>query len=298
MPIHLPPVSRREFLLSSTAGLFAGSLTFANEETNSNRWIFLSDTHIAADPAMEKSGVVMAKNLEMVTQEIVNQTPKAAGLFINGDCALLTGEADDYKTLAKLLEPFSKANLSVHMSLGNHDNRDNFLAGLSNHAPKSKPVDSKMVSVMESEKVNWIILDSLDKVNVTPGNLGTKQLEWLEKILDERKDKPAVIIAHHNPEFLVNKSGNGILDTDQMMKIIVPRKQVKAFIFGHTHHWYHAVKDGIHFVNLPPVAYVFLKTDPNGWVDCELNDKGATFTLHALDKSHKANGEKFALEWR
>jgi hypothetical protein len=73
---------------------------------------------------------------------------------------------------------------------------------------------------------------------------------------------------------------------------------VKAVFFGHSHHWSLSKHDGIHLVNLPPVAYLFIAGDPNGWVDMRLTDAGATLTLQALDTNHKAHGRVHELTWR
>lgn len=50
--------------------------------------------------------------------------------------------------------------------------------------------------------------------------------------------------------------------------------------------------------HLPPVAYVFAKGRPSGWVRAELAASGMTLTLAALDKSHGQHGEKHELAWR
>ena len=55
---------------------------------------------------------------------------------------------------------------------------------------------------------------------------------------------------------------------------------------------------GIHLINLPPVAYTFAKDKPNGWVDVQLGEKGATFELRCIDPKHPQHGEQFDLKWR
>ena len=43
-------------------------------------------------------------------------------------------------------------------------------------------------------------------------------------------------MVHHNPGFL-GKVG-GLRDTEALFKVLRPRKQVKAVIYGHTHDWH------------------------------------------------------------
>ncbi|MBS0210382.1 MAG: metallophosphoesterase [Planctomycetes bacterium] len=300
MPWHLPPLNRRRFLQGSTAALGAlaiRDLCAAERGTNPRRFALLSDTHIAADAARVLRDVCMADNLRNVLTQVLALDERPAGLFIDGDCAMLTGAPGDYATLVEQLAPVRQAGVPVHMALGNHDHRDNFRAALV-PSDTRRLLESKQVSVVETSHVNWFVVDSLDVVNATPGQLGADQLEWLATALDARTDKPAIVLGHHNPVLVTVGKITGLLDTVELLKVLAPRRQVKAYIFGHTHHWGLADHEGIHFLNLPPTAYVFNQTDPNGWVDVTLTDGGATFELRALDPKHPAHGEKRELVWR
>jgi predicted phosphodiesterase len=127
--------------------------------------------------------------------------------------------------------------------------------------------------------------------------LGHEQLDWLAKSLDAHQEKPALVLVHHNPG--LNGGNMGLKDTLPFLQIIRPRKQVKAYIYGHTHHW-QVTQDpsGIHFINLPPVAYVFHDGDPSGWVHTTLKQDGMRLELRSLDPNHKAHGETHDLPWR
>jgi hypothetical protein len=127
--------------------------------------------------------------------------------------------------------------------------------------------------------------------------LGEGQLRWLAHELDRRDDRPALIVLHHNPD--TREKPSGLTDTQALMDVVAPRKHVKAVIFGHTHAWSHVVRnDGLHLVNLPPTAYVFVKDMPNGWVDAQLGERGMTLELRCLDAKHRQHGEKKTLNWR
>src|SRR5205823_6092871 len=112
-------------------------------------------------------------------------------------------------------------------------------------------------SILKTKRANFFMLDTLDKTKSTPGLLGETQREWLKKSLDANADKPAIIIAHHNPDdgsFI-----GSLIDTKELFEILRPRKQVKAYFFGHTHNWNVRQDDsGIHLINLPPTAYIFI----------------------------------------
>jgi 3',5'-cyclic AMP phosphodiesterase CpdA len=152
--------------------------------------------------------------------------------------------------------------------------------------------------VVETTQANWFLLDTLDRVAGTPGELGREQLDWLAGALDARPGKPALVVLHHNPQWPVPVIATGLRDTERLFGVVVPRKQVKALTFGHTHRWGRDRHEGVHLVNLPPVAYLFSKGPPNGWVDVRLREGGATLTLHALDPKHPQDGDTAELTWR
>jgi 3',5'-cyclic AMP phosphodiesterase CpdA len=300
MPLHLPPVSRRRFLATGL-GACAGALAWrdllgAEREADADRWALLADTHVAADRGRVNRGVNMADHLARVVKEVAELKPRPAGVLLDGDAAYLRGEAGDYRTLGELLKPLSAADLPVHFTLGNHDQRDNFRAGLLRGAARSA-LASHQVSVVECKRVNWFLLDSLVKTNSTPGELGKEQLDWLAGALDARATRPALVVVHHDPQWTAPAKRRGLVDTEWLFEVLAGRKQVKALLFGHTHRWRRERRDGIHLVNLPAVSYVFDKDQPSGWVDLRLGDGGAALTLHALG-GHRQDGERVELTWR
>ncbi|MBX3414418.1 MAG: metallophosphoesterase [Pirellulales bacterium] len=303
MPIHLPPLTRRRFLagtLAAGAAALTPRLSWGRTlEVDPHRFALFSDTHISEVRDTVHLGANMAENLARAGSEALAGLRRPAAVLINGDCAFLQGKPGDYEVLVRLLEPIRTAGVPVHLALGNHDQRDHFwnsaqLAAADDAA--ARPVENKQVSIIESARANLFQLDSLDQTNVTPGRLGEQQLQWLAEALDAHADKPAIIFGHHQP--VKGGAGMGLKDTDALFEVLVPRRQVKAYIFGHTHHWQVKKWDDIHLVNLPPTAYPFVKSDPNGWVELALLEQGATLELHTLDPTHKANGERVELPWR
>jgi len=301
MPIHLPPVSRREFLrrfLLAGAGLLAApNLLAAAKSADPHAWALLSDTHIAADRAKALRGVVMARHFERVSAELLGLHRRPAGVLIAGDLALNSGEAEDYSTLKELLQPLRAGGLPIHLALGNHDHRERFLALFREVATAARPVATHVVSVLRAPRANWFLLDSLEQTAATPGLLGEAQIAWLARTLDQHKNKPAIVVLHHN---LDARNGNFALkDTQQFFDTVRPRRQVKACVFGHTHVWRTwQDESGIQCVNLPPVAYVFNEGDPSGWVQATLERHGMKLELRSMDPKHPAHGQVVRLAWR
>jgi 3',5'-cyclic-AMP phosphodiesterase len=296
----LPPLSRRRFLvgaLAAGAGLAGGRLALgAERRLDPHRFALLADTHISGKRDELVRGVRMAANLERVSGEILALSEAPSAMFINGDCAYLSGQSEDYATLVELLRPSREAGLPVHLALGNHDHRERFWSALPRHEGQPQASFDRHLSVIRSPHANWLVLDSLDETNKTPGVLGERQLNWLEESLRQHPDKPALVIAHHNPDERPNTSG--LVDTKELVSLFERHTQVKAFFYGHTHNWQASERGGVHFINLPPVAYVFAEGKPNGWVDARLTPAGATLELRCLDVENPQHGEKVELTWR
>jgi len=300
MPISLLP-TRRRFLLSAVAGgaLLARGLHAAEDKVvDDTRFALLADTHIPTDSATVASKVNMADNLRGVVDQLLALEKRPMATLIIGDCAHLEGKVGDYKLLGELLAPLGKADFPVHLGLGNHDHRQNCLDAFPASDGTLHAEVERRVMVLPSRFANWFLLDSLDLVNKTPGLLGEKQLKWLAKALDAHADKPAIIAVHHHPTRLPPSNVPGLMDTDALLDLTAGRKQVKAIFFGHTHRWETSKYEGMHLVNLPPVAYVFAQEKPNGWVDCHLSAEGATLKLLCHDKGHSQHGETTELAWR
>jgi 3',5'-cyclic AMP phosphodiesterase CpdA len=301
MPFHLPSVSRREFLRRSLAA-GAGFLTIpalraAATKADPNHWALLSDTHIAADATLVRFDINMAEHLRAAVAGVRGLPSPPAGVLVNGDCAFNHGLAEDYALFTGLLAPLSEAGLPLHLTLGNHDDREVFWNAIKAARPAAPPLASRQVSIVEAGHANWFMLDSLDVTNKTPGILGDEQRTWLAKALDARADKPALVMVHHDPTFVEGKK-TGLLDTAQLIEILQPRRHVKALIYGHTHTWRLADHDGLHLVNLPAVAYPFNKAEVTGWVDCKLRADGMSLEMHAHDTTHAEHGKVRDLTWR
>jgi hypothetical protein len=299
MPITLAPVSRRRFLAGSLAAAgslaLGGRLRAAEEAADPDRFALFSDTHIAGDRQAVLRGTNMFANLQQACREVQQLAPRPSAVFVDGDLALTTGQSEDYVTLVESLAPLRKHGLPIHLALGNHDHRQRFWAALPPE-DATRAVDERHISVISSRLANWFVLDSLDETNKTPGVLGEAQLAWLAAALDKQADKPALVVVHHNPDD--RPKPGGLVETKALLDLLAARRHVKALIFGHTHDWKIAQHEGIHLVNLPPVAYTFAAGKPNGWVDCQLQESGAKLTLQCFDPAHAQHRQVVDLAWR
>lgn len=300
MPITLPPISRRSWIKGSLAAALAPSWSKAVDAANAETWVLFSDTHIAADAKLEARGAVMAENLARCVNQVLKIGQKPFGVLLNGDVAYLDGQQQDYDTFLNLIAPLRENAIQVHCTLGNHDDRKHFIGAMT--SPQDpRPVEGKHVELLSSATMNWVLLDTLLEVNKTPGELGPLQLGWLDRTLAASDEKPTVIMTHHNPQGPVpeGKKPSGLTDSDALFTVLAKHKKVKALIYGHTHTWEHKKHEatGIQLINLPPVAYVFGKERPNGWVIARATKEKLELELRALNPAHDQHGEKVEIVW-
>ncbi len=301
MPFHLTDQSRREFLVTTTAGLVAcstGSL-FANEHSIDEDIVYLlNDTHVGEK---HPSNSKIPTNLRQVVSELVKRQQKPSAVLINGDLALYDGQPGDYRHFAKLIRPLQDAKISLHLTLGNHDNRQTFYDVMKEEQPENPVVKSRHISVVKTKFANFFLLDSLTKTMVTQGTLGDKQLDWLSKALDKHADKPAIIVTHHNPILGGDPKHfpGGLIDSKRLWKILASRKHVKVYIHGHIHHRSFAEHQGIHIVNTPAISYVRNpKKSTTGWTVAKLTANSMQLTTRTNDEKHQWNNNETLLKWR
>jgi 3',5'-cyclic AMP phosphodiesterase CpdA len=234
----------------------------------------------------------MANRLSTAVQQVLALPQLPHQVLVAGDCAHLSGQARDYQEYIRRIRPLAAGGLPMHMTMGNHDHRERFWEALPGEVADANAALGRQAMILPGRHANWFLLDSLNKTNVGGGELGGDQLEWLAAELDARADKPALVMLHHDPD-------RSLSDSDKLLAITRPRRQVKALFYGHTHVW--EVKrdhSGMHMVNLPATGYTLFWRSFIGWVDCQVHPFGATLRVHTLDPDEKENGQIVHLNWR
>jgi len=308
MPVTLPPIDRREFIKgslafgSSTIMLSKGASAADSDSAklDQNRVALLADTHISADPNLsypgtkwpgspvpqdEHESVNMAQSLADVAKNLIALNPLPAHVIINGDCAMSRGTQAEYKELLRLIEPLRLAGITVHVTIGNHDNRENLWKLLPFLKKEQMGIHAE---VIELPHANLILLDSGRK-----GVLGEKQLNWLAQELDGRTNKPALIFGHFNP--YPNRGVRpikGMRDGSALLKLLAKRKHARAYLYGHTHEWQQDRLGHLHLINQPAVSYYFGKGHAHGWLDMKLTKKSADLELRCIEPKHRQHGEQ------
>jgi 3',5'-cyclic-AMP phosphodiesterase len=289
-------ITRRRFLnvsLAAAGGVVAlgAHRSSAGQEKKQARWAFLSDTHVAGDPQNNYRGHYPYRNLHATFGQIAEDLPE--GLIVTGDVARLTGQMEDYENFKKLMIPLV-GRRPIYVALGNHDDRDAFLDVFEGAAAPKPPVRGKHIVTVDAGPARFVLLDSLLKVNETPGFLGKAQRDWLQSYLRTGDNKPVILFFHHS----LRDTDGDLLDSPRLFDLIKPISKVKALVFGHSHEYAFSDLDGIHLINLPAVGYNFGDSQPVGWVEAQFTDRGGTFVLHAVGGNRSMDGRTERLPWR
>ncbi|APW62539.1 metallophosphoesterase family protein [Paludisphaera borealis] len=312
MPIHLLP-TRRDFLSGLALGGVSTVLGCGNAEQPvavgeptpsalpSGYIALLSDTHINADPVVAENGGPknnMTKNLRVAILDILKQPEMPRAVVVLGDLAHKDGQPGDYQQFLSLIRPLREFGVPFHLAMGNHDDRAQFLQVLKPEDPGLGLVDDRYIGVVNVAGIRLVILDSLDKPKQVTGNLREPQRAWLAKTLDAEPQSSTVVLVHHNPKNASENAWQCLWDTEELLAILRPRKQVKALVFGHSHRWDLRRDGDLHFVNLPAVGYPFAADQPLGWCRFEPTVDGATIELHRVDGGLDKDLEPVDLKWR
>lgn len=316
MPVSIEPHSRRRFLQFTAAAIGAAMLPRTLTAAIGNPVIGrlpapaapapaaaaapLAADHMALLADVHVSGGIfksMASRFSTTMKQVLTLPQRPEAILVAGDCAYLSGGRNDYREFARRISPLLDAGMPLHLTLGNHDDREHFWSTLPREQQEAHLTLGRHAQVLPGRHANWFLLDSLDKTNKSPGELGGQQLEWLAAELDARPNTPALLMLHHDP---IRNGGEGSLqDSKSLLSLIRHRRQVKALFFGHTHVWNVAQdRSGIYLVNLPATGYTLWGRSFIGWVDCHVQPGGATLQVHALNRKEDEHGQTARLTWR
>lgn len=288
--------SRRKFLkksfkyagVISSMGLFYR--TRAGERSDGDLHLaLLADTHIKSYKSEQYRGFFPYENLQKVVGEVKEAAPEM--MLINGDIARLDGQLGDYVAIQEILSALN--DLPVVMTLGNHDNRENFRNIFGNNQEGTQPVENKHIMVIDQPGLQLILLDSLMYVNKTPGFLGSEQRDWLKRYLALPDERPVFIFFHHTPY----EGDSDLLDSGRLFDILLEHKKVKAVFFGHSHVYRVQEREHIKLINLPAVGYNFIDSQPVGWIEARINNRKGIFKLHAVGGNTQEDEKSIEIIW-
>jgi len=167
-------------------------------------------------------------NFTNALEHALTNHPDAEAIIITGDLSDW-GEKTDYEVLREIIE---KLPISVHLAIGNHDDRETFL----DIFPEYEDQNGHAQKVFRLSKGVGIILDTWGP-ETHAGFYCSKRCEWLQKALDEAKG-PVSLFMHHNPiPTHVGPTDQIMLQNRELFGSVIEKNQPKVsnIFFGHCH---------------------------------------------------------------
>lgn len=206
----------------------------------------ITDIHLGFEP--DEPGEFNRQRLDRTLATLVALKPQPDMLFATGDLI----DRGDLASYERLRDAFAGLPFPVHLVLGNHDERENFLQTF----PAYQPVDGFVQYVVDAGPVRAIVLDTLQ-----PGRHGgafcDTRVAWLRARLDEAPDRPTLIVLHHPPIEL----GIAWMNThpaepwvEQLASCLRGRTNIVGAICGHIHRATATFWEGVMVLTCPSTA--------------------------------------------
>lgn len=206
------------------------------------KFIVMSDLHLVPEGELSMTLDTGAR-LESAVDAVIARYGDADFCILAGDLADL-GQAAAYERLKRII---ARMPIPVHITLGNHDDRQTFLDVFgSDHAAETGKVDK----VIDLKGYRVIVLDSAELGRVD-GVLEAVQIDWLKARLAEAMDRPVIVVLHHNANALHIASDDiRILEPDAFIDALKTHPDIRQVIAGHVHLTSTASYRGLPFTTL------------------------------------------------
>ena len=201
--------------------------------TDSLYFIHLSDTHVIPPAKGLYEGDDPANNFRRVIAAARALDVEPAFFVITGDLSE-RGEFESYSRLMDLVAEVEDEGFPVLLTLGNHDDRDNFYRVFKGR--HSDDGERYFYSTVVGG-LRVVVLDSL-VYGTGHGELGREQLQWLDRALAEPEPPLGTVLAFHHPP---NHTGatwvdHYMLEDGEELREVISDRSVAGLLTGHTHY--------------------------------------------------------------
>jgi len=230
-------VGRRGFLRemagASVAATLAGCATPAAKGRFDNAFsVFISDLHVGgANPTLDYTHAKLTR----VVDEILAMRPLPARVVCFGDIALSYGLAADYAASKPILQRLVDAGIELHLTMGNHDRRSNFLKYWPAYG-KDQLVPERFTRVISLGDADIVLLDTLKGTDTrgerdmgpVEGTIDPAQLKWFEDFVAKAK-RPFFVGSHQFRDLYI--------EGERPIARAAKSDFFSGWIYGHDHSW-------------------------------------------------------------
>jgi len=248
------------------------------------RLLQISDTHLFADSKHELLGLKTQASFVAVVKKIKSESVSPDLIVLSGDLSQDASE-ESYKRLAKEIGKLKKP---TYWAVGNHDDYRMMRKSFENTV-----CDPNKCIIVGKWQI--IILNS-QKSGEVEGHVSQKELDFLEKCLNDNNQHYAIVMMHHHP-LLVGSAWVDKLCIDnpaELMDVVDRFAQVKAIAFGHVHQEFQSEHNGVKYFATPSTSVQFVSNQDEFGIDSaapgfrwiELHDDGKV-------ESHVVRADEF-----
>lgn len=148
------------------------------------------------------------------------------------------GTAEDYRCLKHHIL-MKTGGIPLVVTLGNHDNKQNFREGW---LEKKGTDDSTPYHVVEWVDGTAVISFDTSLQGMSDGCLDERRLDWLRAALSEVGDKPSILVTHHH--LLPERGQIPPLPQGERLLSLIENSGIVCILCGHTHHHYMGMAAG------------------------------------------------------
>ena len=237
----------------------------------------ITDSHLHASQEGTLLGMNTQYSLDLVLDRVEAERDRIDLILATGDIAQ-DGSVEAYR---RFLRDVDRFQAPIRWTAGNHDDRANMKAALSNgRASVGRPIYT-------SDDWVIILLDSTVPGKVY-GNLGPDQLALLDRLLTQHADKHALVTFHHHPLDMDSTWMDkiGIKNKNALQRVLQRHTNVRAVLWGHVHQNSDQMIDGIRYISTPSTCVQFepgtedfsIDTQGPGYRWLDLNSDGTIDT--------------------
>lgn len=239
------------------------------------RVLQITDPHLCSDRSKAMRGVDTFQSLSRLLEQAKTMDWPPDAILVTGDL-IHDDSATAYEHFRQF---FGDAGAPVYTLPGNHDDPKLMQAILD--APPFQYCG-------HADHGNWrlIFLDTWVSQQAG-GHLSDAELERLDVLLGETKDRHALVCLHHHPIRMGSRwlDSVGLKNADAFLRIIESNANVRAVIWGHVHQESDQTRGGVRYMSSPstgsqflpghddfkldnrPPGYRWLELAPNGGID-------------------------------
>lgn len=237
----------------------------------------ITDLHFLPQKGDQMYGIDTENYFHQVLNHALQSTKRIDLILVTGDLTQIPN-ALSYQ---RIFDELNQTDIPTICLPGNHDD----------WKLMKNTLNAENISCKKQINLgNWqIICLNSQKPGVAGGRLTESELQFLEKTLQNNKQKPTLVAVHHN----CLPTGSTWLDTmtiensEALLAILKKNPQIKLLIHGHTHQNQKFKADHLQILSAPSTCFQFKPASH----DFAIDDTDPGYRLIKLSEDHTFSSE-------